>query len=57
MFVLLLIVIAIPAAFVVGGIVAFVMLPIKAGIAVAVLAFILAGAAFSWMNNSIDLSH
>lgn len=52
-----LIILLIPAALVVGGIVAFVMLPVKAGIAVAVVAFIAAGIALSWMLSQVDLSH
>lgn len=49
--------IAIPLALIIGGIVAFIMLPVKAGIAVAVLAFLAAAAVTTWFINSIDLSH
>lgn len=57
MFAVALLLLLIPIAFVIGGIVAFIMLPVKAGIVVAILAFIAATVAVSWIASSIDLSH
>lgn len=57
MFAAALLLLLIPIAFVIGGIAAFIMLPVKAGIVVAILAFTAAAIVVSWITNSIDLSH
>ncbi len=57
MLAVLFLILVIPALLIMGGIVAFILLPVKAGIAVAVLAFFIAAGLFSWMASNVDFSH